>query len=146
MIYQIYGESKGYYFLYYYKDFLDYNPVSLKISKWDFDKWRIGKIQKPSQEIKQMQEKKKSVIDRSTTDEKEIMNQVLSMMQGKKYILEKDAIENVKHYSKAKTRKTIKKDYVLSSVKLKRIRANKKVKQKYGIAGKGYPIILCKEN
>ncbi len=89
-----------------------------------------------------MQEKKKSVIDRLTTDEKEIMNQVLSMMQGKDYILEKDAIENVKHYSKAKTRKTIRKNYVLDKYKLKRIRATKKVKQKYGISGKGYPIII----
>ncbi len=122
------------------------NPVKLKIEKRKFGEWRLGKIQKDSQEIKQMQEKKKSVIDRLTTDEKEIMNQVLNMMQGKKYMLEKDAIEGIKHYSKAKTRRTIKKDYVLSSVKLKRIRATKKIKLKYGIAGKGYPIILCKEN
>ena len=146
LIYQIHGENRNYYYLYYYSSFLDINPVLLKISKFDFDEWRLGKIQKPSQEIKQIQEKKKSTVDSLTTDEKEILKQVLDMMKGKDYILEKDAIENIKHYSKAKTRKTIKKEYVLSSVKLKRIRANKKVKQKYGIAGKGYPIILCKEN
>ena len=126
-------------------NFFDYKPVKLKISKWDFDEWRIGKIQKPSQEIKQMQEKKKSTVDSLTTDEKEILNQVLDMMKGKDYILEKDAIENIKGFSKTKIKNTIKKKYVLSSVKLKRIRANKKVKQKYGIAGKGYPIIIiCK--
>ena len=117
LIYQIYAESKGYYYVYYYKNFLDYNPVSLKIRKWDFDEWRIGKIQKPSEEIKQMQEKKKSVVVSLTTIEKEIMKQILELLQDKKYILENDVIENIKHYSKAKTRKTIKKEYVLSSFK-----------------------------
>ncbi len=147
MIYQIYAESKGYYYIHYFKNFLDLNPVSLKISKWDFDEWRIGKIQKPSANIKQLQEKKSVLTVSVNTDEKEIMNQILNMMQDKDYILEKDVIENIKGYSKAKARRTIKKEYVLSSFKLKRIRANKKVKQKYGIAGKGYPfIILCKEN
>jgi len=121
------------------------NPVSLKIEKRFFDEWRIGKIQKPSQDIKHIQEKKKSVVTRSVTiDEKEIMNQVLSMMQGKKYILETDVIENIKGYSKAKARKTIRKNHVLDKYKLKRIRATKKIKLKYGIAGKGYPIIICK--
>lgn len=145
LIYQIHGESRNYYYLYYYCSFLDINPVLLKIKKFDFDEWRLGKIQKPSQEIKQIQEKKKSVIDSLTTDEKEILNQVLDMMKGKDYILEKDAIENIKGFSKTKIKNTIKKKYVLSSYKLMRIRANGEIKDKLGITSKGYPIILVRK-
>mgnify|MGYP001033293005 CR=1 FL=1 len=127
-------------------NFFDYKPVKLKISKWDFDEWRIGKIQKPSQEIKQMQEKKKSVIDRLTTDEKEIMNQVLELLQGKDYILESEVIEGIYGFSKAKIKRVIGKDYVLKQVGLTRVRVNKEIKEKYGIISKGYPFIICKEN
>ncbi len=80
-----------------------------------------------------------------TTDEKEILNQVLDMMKGKDYILEKDAIENIKGFSKTKIKNTIKKKYVLSSYKLMRIRANGEIKDKLGITSKGYPIILVRK-
>ena len=144
MIYQIYAESRNYIYVHYYKNVYDYKPVSLRIRKLDFDEWRLGKIQRPSGEIKQIQEKKKSVVDRLATTEKEIMNQVLDMMKGKDYILEKDAIENIKGFSKTKIKNTIKKKYVLSSYKLMRIRANGEIKDKLGITSKGYPIILVK--
>jgi len=123
----------------------DYKPTTLKIRKWDFDEWRIDKIEKPSTNIKHIQEKKSKKKVNITKDEKEIMKQVLSMMQNKKYMLESDAIEGIKHYSKAKTRRTIRKNYVLDKYKLKRIRANGEIKDKLGITSKGYPIILVRK-
>lgn len=122
----------------------DYKPTTLKIRKWDFDEWRIDKIEKPSTNIKHIQEKKSKKKVNITKDEKEIMKQVLSMMQNKKYMLESDAIEGIKHYSKAKTRRTIRKNYVLDKYKLKRIRANGEIKDKLGITSKGFPFILVK--
>ena len=124
----------------------DYKPTTLKIRKWDFDEWRIDKIEKPSTNIKHIQEKKSKKKVNITKDEKEIMKQVLSMMQNKEYILESDAVENIKHYSKAKAKRTLKKDNILDKYKLKRIRANGEIKKHYGITSKGYPIIICKEN
>ena len=72
------------------------------------------------------------------------MNQVLKLMQGKDYIHEGEVIEGVEGFSKTKVKRTIKKDHVLSSVKLTRFRANKKIKIKYGIASNGYPFVLAK--
>lgn len=146
LIYQIHGESRNYYYLYYYSSFLDINPVLLKISKFDFDEWRLGKIQKPSGEIKQIQEKKKSVVDRLATTEKEIMKLFLDMIKDKDYILESEVIEGIYGFSKAKIKRVIGKDYVLKQVGLTRVRVNKEIKEKYGIISKGYPFIICKEN
>lgn len=107
----------------------------------------MGKIEKPSANIKQVQEKKKSVNTRLvTTDEKEIMKQILELLQGKDYILESEVIEGIYGFSKAKIKRVIGKDYVLKQVGLTRVRANKEIKERLGIISKGYPIILCKEN
>jgi hypothetical protein len=104
----------------------------------------LAKYKNLQQEIKQVQEKKKSVIDRLTNVEKEIMKQVLDMIKDKDYILESEVIEGIYGFSKAKIKRVIGKDYVLKQVGLTRVRANKEIKEKYGITSKGFPFILVK--
>lgn len=80
----------------------------------------------------------------ATTEEKEVMKQILNMMQGKDYILESEIIEGIEGFSKAKIKSIIKKKHVLDNYKLMRIRANGEIKDKLGITSKGYPFILQK--
>ncbi len=92
----------------------------------------------------------RQVIDRTTTtasDEKtmDIVKVIFDILDDKGYVIEKEIVAELKgKYSKTFTEKQIKRSLkeILDAYDLQRIRANKKIKQKYGVASNGYPFLI----
>ena len=65
------------------------------------------------------------------------------------YITEQEVIEELKNkYGKVLTQIQLKRSLqeILNNYCLKRIRANKKLKEQYGVTTKGYPCLIIKNN
>ena len=81
----------------------------------------------------------------------DIPDKILSKAKQQKkngYITEQEVIEELKNeYGKVLTQIQLKRSLqeILSNYCLKRIRANKKLKEQYGVTTKGYPFLILKE-
>lgn len=95
----------------------------------------------------------KQVIDRTTSKLSDeltirIVKYIFEFIDTKGYCTENDIIQMMNtEYSKTLSATQIKKSLneILQGYDLKRIRANKQIKQQYGITGNGYPFILLKK-
>lgn len=142
MYYKIYKQNESYYYIKHYKNIYDYRGSKIKVSKRDFLNWANGKIDKTDySKIEQMQVTKNNQNTYKITDkQKIIMNYVSKAVQDKGYILESSiSIDNI---SKALTSRTVRNEDILKQYNLRRTRATKELKEKYGITGKGYPFII----
>lgn len=101
---------------------------------------------------------KESVVDRTTTARsnvrtKKIVEIIFEIFQSKNFVTEKEIIdiliedETIK-ITKGEAERQLKKSLkeILDSYGLKRIRANKEIKEQYGIVSNGYPFIICANN
>jgi len=80
-------------------------------------------------------------------------NQIIKVIMNKininGYITEQEVIEELKNeYGKVLTQIQLKRSLqeILSNYCLKRVRANKKLKEQYGVTTKGYPFLIIKNN
>ena len=94
----------------------------------------------------------KQVIDRTTTKSSDnrtskIVKYIFDLIISKGYATENDIIKMMNtEYSKTLSAMQIKKSLqeILQGYDLKRIRANKQIKEQYGIIGNGYPFLIVK--
>lgn len=97
---------------------------------------------------------KESVVDRTTTTRsdkrtKRIVKIIFEILQCKNYVTEKEIVdiliedEEIR-ITKGEAERQLKKSLkeILDSYGLKRIRANKEIKEQYGMDGTGYPFII----
>ncbi|WP_136479293.1 CHC2 zinc finger domain-containing protein [Acetivibrio thermocellus] len=73
---------------------------------------------------------------------------IMQEIDKKGYCTEQQVIEQLKHkYGKTLTQIQLKRSLqqILESYNLKRVRANKELKEQYGIASKGYPFLILRE-
>jgi hypothetical protein len=108
-------------------------------------------------QYKQVYDKKKEqIIDRTTTARSnmrtlKIVGVIMQYIEIKGYCIEKDIVQNLiqdeeLRITKGEAEKQIKKSLkeILDIYDLKRIRANKEVKNQYGIVSEGYPFLIVK--
>lgn len=72
---------------------------------------------------------------------------IMDMINDKGYAMEKDVIEELEgKYSKTFAQTQLKRSLqeILEGYGLKRVRANNKIKEQFGITNKGYPFLICK--
>lgn len=94
----------------------------------------------------------KQVIDRTTTKSSDnrtskIIKYIFDLIISKGYATENDIIKMMNtEYSKTLSAMQIKKSLqeILQGYDLKRIRANKQIKEQYGIIGNGYPFLIVR--
>jgi hypothetical protein len=109
-------------------------------------------------QYKQVYDKKeKATVDRTTNSRSDkrtnkIVEIIMWYLDEIGYCLEKDIICNLVldqdiRISKSEAEKQIKKSLkeILDNYDLDRIRANKKIKEQYGVTSKGYPFIIVKK-
>lgn len=103
--------------------------------------WRTGKINETDynkiEAIKPKQNKQIQAINRK---QKEIMDNIVEMLDNMNYLLQKDII--VKGYTKKLVSETIRNDKILDIYGLQRTRTNNKLKERFGIENVGNPAIL----
>ncbi|HHV25988.1 MAG TPA: hypothetical protein GXX63_02190 [Tissierellia bacterium] len=150
-LYKVVDYIKGKYIVNLYKNIYDINPTPIKVSKYKFKNWRLDKLDKSELEGKKVQLHKlrnnradtikntPSIINLSD-EENNIMCIVYRQLQGNNYIIEKDV--EIKSYSKVLIQRTVRNEDILDMYKLKRIRANKRIKEKYNLDTKGYPFLI----
>lgn len=142
MRYIIIAESTNCYHVKHFVNSYDYTGLNKTILKSKFGKWRTGKIDETNyNDIKQIEEQTNNIAT-ITQKQKEIMDIVSKMVQNKRYIFERDI--NLDGYSKTLIIETVRNEFILSLYKLERVRANKQIKEQYGITSKGYPFIIVK--
>ena len=74
---------------------------------------------------------------------------IMQEIDKKGYCTEQQVIEQLKHkYGKTLTQIQLKRSLqeILESYDLKRVKANKKLKEQYGVTTKGYPFLIIKNN
>lgn len=146
MYYKIYRQSESYYYIKHYKNIYDYKGSKIKVSKRDFLRWSMGKIDKTNySKIEQIQVTKNNQNTYKITDkQKIIMDYVSKTLQNKSYILESSiSIDNI---SKALTSRTVRDEDILKQYNLRRTRATKEIKESLGITDiKGYPFLIVKK-
>lgn len=79
----------------------------------------------------------------------QIINVIMNKININGYVTEQEVIEELKNkYGKVLTQIQLKRSLqeILNNYNLKRIRANKKLKEQYGVTTKGYPFLIIKNN
>lgn len=137
-----------------YSSMYCYKPARIKINRYRFDKWVEGKLDKSELEgnkvkLWEIKKNKSNTIKNTpptaiTDKEKYIMNVVVDKV-GNTYAIEKEVCNSIKGYSKALIGRTMKNKDILDMYNLERMRANKKIKEKYNLDTKGYPFLICKK-
>lgn len=145
MRYAIYAKDDKCYYIKHYSSIYDIG-INRRISKRDYWKWNIGKINDTdTSKIKYITTVDTSLATIKLSQEQQaIMDIVAEIVQDKGYILEKDI--SIDRCSKAIVGRIVKNKDILEQYKLKRVRANKRVKEDLRITDiKGYPFLIVKQ-
>lgn len=79
----------------------------------------------------------------------EIVSIIMERIQKDGYVTENDIVEEIRHkYGKSFAQAQLKRSLqeILDNYNLQRIRANKQIKEQYGMTGNGYPFIIVRGN
>ena len=139
-MFKILKESKSYYYVTYQPGFLTDLSVELKIPKSEFIDWRANKHDATDwDKVEYIKPKQKPI--KLDDKQQKVINYLVRQVNKKGYILEKDIA--LRGISKAYIKRIVENSNLLSLCGLRRIRANKAIKNELGIASKGYPFIIC---
>lgn len=142
MRFEIFAETDNYYRVLHRENAYDYRGRKKSIAKRKFLYWKQGKIDDTNYaSIKKVATKIVESRVKITDKERVVLDYLIAEVERDKYILEKDV--KVVGINKAEATRTIRDEKLLDSVKLKRVRLNKELKEKLSVNVKGYPTVIC---
>lgn len=143
MRYKIYAETEETYFIKHYINIYDYKGKNKSVGKGNLYKWENGKIN--ITDYKKIEKRTKQVKKpniKLSKEEKKVIDPILKAIERYGYIIEKELV--VDDLSKAKVKAILMDSKLLKRQGIRRVRANKSIKDDLKVAFKGYPYIIIK--